>query len=51
MAAQGREAIQRLRLRGTPAGDRRMEIVILRQWLWDNFGWELIDWADDDIRF
>ena len=23
----------------------------LRNWLWDNFGWELIDWADDDIRF
>lgn len=23
----------------------------LRKWLWLNFGWELIDWADDDIRF
>jgi len=26
-------------------------LVVLRNWLWDNFGWELIDWADDDIRF
>ena len=24
---------------------------ILRHWLWDQFGWELIDWSDDDIRF
>lgn len=23
----------------------------LRHWLWDNFGWELYDWNDDDIRF
>lgn len=26
-------------------------LTVLRNWLWDNFGWELIDWADDDIRF
>jgi len=25
--------------------------AIERHWLWDNFGWELIDWADDEIRF
>ena len=27
------------------------ELTDLRNWLWDNFGWELIDWAEDDIRF
>lgn len=24
---------------------------ILRHWLWENFGWEIYDWAEDDIRF
>ena len=28
-----------------------LSLTLLRQWLFDNFGWELIDWADDDIRF
>lgn len=28
-----------------------MHLTDLRNWLWDQFGWELIDWADDDIRF
>ena len=28
-----------------------VSLTALRNWLWDNFGWELIDWADDDIRF
>ena len=28
-----------------------VSLTTLRNWLWDNFGWELIDWADDDIRF
>ena len=23
----------------------------LRHWLWDNFGWDIYDWRDDDIRF
>ena len=23
----------------------------LRHWLWENFGWEIYDWAEDDIRF
>jgi len=27
------------------------ELADLRNWLWDQFGWELIDWAEDDIRF
>ena len=28
-----------------------MWLTDLRNWLWDNFGWELIDWAEGDIRF
>jgi len=23
----------------------------LRHWLWLNFGWDIYDWRDDDIRF
>ena len=23
----------------------------LRAWLWLNFGWDIYDWADGDIRF
>ena len=23
----------------------------LRHWLWDNFGFDLYEWAEDDIRF
>jgi hypothetical protein len=23
----------------------------LRHWLWANFGWDIYDWADSDIRF
>ena len=26
-------------------------LLDLRRWLQVNFGWELIDWRDDDIRF
>jgi hypothetical protein len=25
--------------------------MTLRQFLHDNFGWDIYDWADDDIRF
>lgn len=25
--------------------------ITLRQFLWDNFGWDIYDWKDDDIRF
>ena len=25
--------------------------VTLRQFLYDNFGWDVYEWADDDIRF
>lgn len=25
--------------------------MTLRQFLFDNFGWDVYDWADDDIRF
>lgn len=27
------------------------EAAPLRCWLIDNFGFDLIDWADDDLRF
>jgi len=23
----------------------------LRHWIWLNFGYDIYDWADDDIRF
>ena len=23
----------------------------LRQWLWLNFGWDIYEWRDDEIRF
>jgi hypothetical protein len=23
----------------------------LRQWIWEQFGWDVYDWADDEIRF
>jgi hypothetical protein len=25
--------------------------MTLRQFLFDNFGWDIYDWADDEIRF
>jgi hypothetical protein len=25
--------------------------MTLRQFLHDNFGWDIYDWADDEIRF
>jgi len=25
--------------------------VTLRQFLFENFGWDIYDWADDEIRF
>jgi hypothetical protein len=25
--------------------------MTLRQFLQDNFGWDIYDWADDEIRF
>jgi hypothetical protein len=25
--------------------------MTLRQFLFDNFGWDIYEWADDDIRF
>lgn len=25
--------------------------MTLRQWLFDNLGFDLYDWSDDDIRF
>jgi hypothetical protein len=25
--------------------------MTLRQFLQDNFGWDIYEWADDDIRF
>lgn len=25
--------------------------MTLRQFLFDNFGWDIYDWSDDDIRF
>ena len=31
--------------------DHTPALLDLRHWLWANFGWELIDWADDEIRF
>lgn len=31
--------------------DRMEGPVNLRAFLWDNFGWDIYDWADDDIRF
>lgn len=29
---------------------RRLTMT-LRQFLFDNFGWDIYDWEDDDIRF
>lgn len=26
-------------------------LLDLRDWLWDNFGWDIYEWKDDDIRF
>lgn len=23
----------------------------LRRWLWVNFGWDIYEWADEDLRF
>jgi len=23
----------------------------LRHWLWQNFGWDIYDWDDGDLRF
>lgn len=23
----------------------------LRHWLWTNFGWDIYEWSDEDIRF
>lgn len=28
-----------------------VELTVLRNWLWDNFGWELVEWHPDDLRF
>jgi hypothetical protein len=28
-----------------------VEAMTLRQFLFDNFGWDIYEWADDDIRF
>jgi len=25
--------------------------MILRQFLFDNFGWDIYDWGDDELRF
>jgi hypothetical protein len=25
--------------------------MTLRQFLFDNFGWDIYDWSEDDIRF
>ena len=44
-AQQGYAATQSAAGYGSGAG------VILRQFLNDNFGWDIYDWKDDDIRF
>jgi hypothetical protein len=32
-------------------GEGAMISAQLRSWLWANFGWDIYDWDDDDIRF
>ena len=32
----------------SPTGARQMT---LRQFLWENFGWDIYEWGDEDIRF
>lgn len=29
----------------------RVGMTALRDWLWINFGWDIYDWDEDDIRF
>ena len=36
------------RPRSIPTGAKQMT---LRQFLFDNFGWDIYDWEIDDIRF
>jgi hypothetical protein len=33
------------------AGKIVVEIMTLRQFLHDNFGWDIYEWSEDDIRF
>jgi len=33
------------------AGDERRMEPDLRHWLWTNFGWDIYDWAPEEIRF
>jgi hypothetical protein len=43
-----------LHLRRKDEQDRRNILAMhmtLRQFLHDNFGWDIYDWADDEIRF
>lgn len=35
----------------TGCHNRKPKQMTLRQFLFDNFGWDIYDWADDEIRF
>ena len=28
-----------------------VEVTDLRQFLWDNFGWDIYEWEEGDVRF
>jgi hypothetical protein len=38
---------------GSPHRNQERKVIspALRQWLWEQFGWDIHEWADDDIRF
>ena len=31
--------------------ERMVMSPALRHWLWVQFGWDIYDWSDDEIRF
>ena len=51
LVVKGQRLARAVTLNASPILEHPMWLTDLRNWLWDNFGFELIDWADDDIRF